>query len=325
MLVMSQLSSKRKEEGHLSLLFYNNTSGVSRLYNVDDQGQLIQVNKMLSLGSNWTHIVPCSIYTQQYPYNTQLLCYNKNSGAAKFFGLDSADNLIQLSNTTYSTGWTHIIHGFFKEASGNESLLFYNSSSGLAQFYSTDGQGGINQLSSSTYSKGWTHIVPGWYTIFTPSGGGERTTDLLFYNSSNGLAQFYSTDGQGGINQLSSSTYSTGWSHIISGIFVAGYTNTALLFYNSSNGLAQFYSTDGQGGINQLSSSTYSTGWSQIVDFPGLPSNMPDTGNPDRLLFYNSGSGLAQVYNTDNKGGISQLSNSNVNSGWSQVEWVANS
>jgi hypothetical protein len=253
----------------LSLLFYNNNSGVSRLYSVDDQGQLIQVNKMLSLGSNWTHIVPCSIYTQQYPYNTQLLCYNKNSGAAKFFGLDSADNLIQLSNTTYSTGWTHILHGFFKEASGNESLLFYNSSSGLAQFYSTDGQGGINQLSSSTYSTGWTHII--------------------------------------------------------SGIFVAGYTNTALLFYNSSSGLAQFYSTDGQGGINQLSSSTYSKGWSEIVDFPGLPSNMPDTGNPDRLLFYNSGSGLAQVYNTDNKGGISQLSNSNVNSGWLQVEWLANS
>src|SRR5215831_15200890 len=68
----------------------------------------------------------------------------------------------------------------------------------------------------------------------------------------------------------------------------------------------------GQGGINQLSSSTYSKGWSQIVDSPGPPSNMPDTGNPDRLLFYNSGSGLAQIYNTDNKGGISQLSNNNV-------------
>lgn len=203
----------------MSLLFYNTNNGASRLYSVDDHGQLIQVNKVLSLGSNWTHIVPCSIYTQQYPYNTHLLCYNKNSGAAKFFGLDSADNLTQLSSSTYSTGWTHIVPGFFKEASGNEALLFYNSTSGLAQFYSTDGQGGISQLSSSTYS----------------------------------------------------------------------------------------------------------TGWSQIVDFPGLPSNMPDTGNPDRLLFYNSGSGLAQVYNTDNHGGIDQISNSNVNSGWSQAEWLTNS
>jgi hypothetical protein len=292
---------------------------------VDDQGQLIQINTVLSLGSNWTHIVPCSFSTQQFPYAIELLCYNKNSGAATFFGLDSAGNLTQLSSTTYSTGWTLIVHGNFAEANYKDSLLFYNSSSGLAQFYSTDGQGGISQLSSSTYSKGWTHIVPGYYTIFTPSGTGEDFMDLLFYNSSSGLAQFYSTDGQGGISQLSSSTYSKGWTHIISGIFVAGYTNTSLLFYNSNSGLAQFYSTDGKGGINQLSSSTYAKGWSQIVNFPGLPSTMPDTGNPDRLLFYNSGSGLTQVYNTDNKGGISQLSSSNVNSGWSQVEWLANS
>jgi hypothetical protein len=325
MQVMNWHSSKRKEEGHLSILFYNNSNGANRLYNVDDQGHITQVNATLNLGSGWTHIVPCSVYSQQLPYNLVLLCYNKNNGAAKFFSLDNANHLTQLSSTTYSTGWTHIIHGFFAEASSNESLLFYNANSGLAQFYGTDGQGGINQLSSSTYSKGWTHIVPGWYTVFTPSGPGERTSDLLFYNGSSGLAQFYGTDGQGGINQISSSTYSTGWTHIISGIFVAGYTNTALFFYNGNSGLAQFYTTNGQGGIKQLSSSTYSRGWAQIVDFPGPPSNIPDTGNPDRLLFYNSGSGLAQVYITDNHGGINELSNNNVYSGWSQAEWLANS
>lgn len=310
----------------MSLLFYNNTNGANRLYNVDDQGHISQVNTTLSLGSGWTHIVPCSVSNQQSPFNLLLLlCYNRNSGAAKFFSLDSANNLTQLSSTTYSPGWTHIIHGSFAEGSISESLLFYNGNSGLAQFYTIDSQGGINQLSSSTYSTGWTHIVPGFYTILRPSGIGEGTSDLLFYNGSSGLAQFYSTDGHGGINQISSSTYSKGWTHVISGIFVAGFTNTSLFFYNGNSGLAQFYTTNGQGGINQLSSSTYSKGWAQIVDFPGPPSNIPDTGNPDRLLFYNSGSGLAQVYITDNKGGINELSNNNVNSGWSQAEWLLNS
>ena len=96
----------------------------------------------------------------------------------------------------------------------------------------------------------------------------------------------------------------------------------ALLFYNSGSGLAQFYSTDGQGGISQLSSSTFSKGWSHIVDIPGGPSSMPDTGNPDELLFYNGSSGLAQFYRTDGQGGISQLSSTNYRRGWALIEWL---
>ena len=294
----------------MSLLFYDRNAGHGELYRTDGQGGISQLNSYDGWRRSWSHIVP-TYATEMNQYHTALLFYDKNSGVAQFYNVDAQGHISQLSNNTYSTGWTHIIPGSFVAGSADTALLFYNSSSGLAQFYSTDGQGNIFQLSSNHYSAGWTHIIPGWFTIFRPGGAGESTMALLFYNSGSGLAQFYSTDGQGGITQLSNNTYSAGWTHIIPGSFVAGYSNTALLFYNSNSGLAQFYSTDGQGGINQLSSTTYSKDWTFIV-----PCHLGATYTD--LLFYNRSSGLGQFYVPDGQGGINQLSS---HTGW-RTSWA---
>jgi len=247
-----------------------------------------------------------------------LLFYDRNAGHGELYRTDGQGGITLLkSYDGWRTSWSHIVPTYATEMNQyHTALLFYDKNSGVAQFYNVDSQGNINQLSNNTYSTGWTHIVPGNFTTST-------NTALLFYNSASGLAQFYNTDGQGNITQLSSNHYSTGWTHIIPGSFVAGYNNTALLFYNSASGLAQFYSTDGQGGINQLSSNTYSKGWSQIVDIPGGPSGMPDTGNPDSLLFYTNSSGLAQFYSTDGQGGITQLSSSHYRTSWALIQWLA--
>jgi hypothetical protein len=94
----------------------------------------------------------------------------------------------------------------------------------------------------------------------------EMATPLLFYNSSSGLAQFYSTDGQGGISQLSSSTYSRGWTLIIPCRLGLAETFTDLLFYDHNRRVGEFYTPDGQGGINLLSSHTgWRTSWAEIV------------------------------------------------------------
>jgi len=192
-------------------------------------------------------------------YSTTLLFYDSRSGIAEFYGVDDYGNLNQLSSTTYSTGWTHIIPIPVLGGPGT-TLLFYNSNSGPAQFYSTDGQGGINQLTSTTYSTGWTHIIPGDFAAdFSPRA-------LLFYNGNSGLGQFYNTDFKGGMHQLSSATYSTGWTHIVDVPADQGpdLVDDDLLFYNGNSGVAQFYRSDRQGHINQLSSTTYSTGWTLI-------------------------------------------------------------
>lgn len=320
----------------MGIFFYNSTKGVNRLYNVDDHGQLSQVGDVespsaLSLGSGWTHIVPCSLTFEQLPYMLMLLCYKKDDdpkkddGTAKFFSLDPKNKLTPLTSTTLTLSkWTHIIHGAFGQAGDGGALLFYNATSGKAHFYSTDGRGNIKPLSKEeTYDTGWTHIVPGQYT-------GKGTSDLLFYNSSSGRIEFYGTQGvgtqgQGGMTPISDFTPKDfkGWTHILSGNFVAGNKNASLFFYNATSGLAQFYTTDGKGIKPLLPPNTkYDIKWAQIVGFPG-----PGEGNPDRLLFYNSGEkGSAKIYAPDNreKGGIKQLSNYDVGPDWSQAVWLAN-
>src|SRR5205085_4687709 len=132
-----------------------------------------------------------------------LFFYNSDSGLAQLYSIDIQGGIDQISSSTYSTGWTHIVPVSF-------GLLFYNSNSGLAQFYSTDDSGGMHQLSSATYSTGWTHIVD----VPLAQGPHLIDDDLLFYNGNSGVAQFYLADRQGQINQLSNTTYSTGWTLI---------------------------------------------------------------------------------------------------------------
>ena len=184
----------------MSLLFYNSTSGLAQFYNTDGQGGINQVWST-TFSKGWTHIVPGAFVLDFGP--RALFFYNSTSGLGQFYSIDRQDNINQISSTTYSTGWTHIVPGSF-------GLFFYNSTSGLGQFYSMDSMGGMHQLSSTTYSTGWTHIVD----VPVAQGPGIVDDDLLFYKGTSGLAQFYHTDRQGNINQLSNTTYSTGWTLI---------------------------------------------------------------------------------------------------------------
>ena len=89
---------------------------------------------------------------------------------------------------------------------------------------------------------------------------------LLFYNSTSGLAEFYSTDGQGNIHLLTSATYRTGWTLIIPRGMggMPGFTD--LLFYDRSRGVGEFYNTDGRGNIQLLTSNSgWRKSWAQIL------------------------------------------------------------
>ena len=185
------------------------------------------------------------------------------------------------------------------------TLLFYNRNQGKGEFYNIiDAKGNIDLLKSySGWRKSWTHIV---YS-FTPS--------LLFYDRSGGAAEFYDLDGQGNIHLVSSTTYSTGWTHIILVGVVRDSGHAVLLFYNAQSGDAKFYRTNGQGGIHLLSSTTFSKGWTHIITNGYEPGAFTQENNY-LVLFYNATSGVAQFYNVDIQGNMHQFSNDKWSTGW---------
>lgn len=283
----------------MSLLFYNRAQGKGEFYAVQDtQGTLQLLGSHSSWRKTWTHIVDCS--------TPSLLFYDSASGAAEFYALDPNANMQLLSSTTYSKGWTHIVRVGVSEGPGFGQLLFYNASNGVAQFYTTDAQGGIHNQANTTFSQGWTHIIPftfdqgregllfynssngvtqvyntvgmqqlynstlstGWTQIVVNGTDANGAPILLFYNSNNGATRYVVINGQGGIQQVASTSYAHGWTHIRAGTLSSGLDGNAIfayLFYNASSGAAQFYQLNEPGSITQLSNSTFAQGWSEIL------------------------------------------------------------
>src|SRR5437588_12889875 len=114
------------------------------------------------------------------------------------------------------------------------ALLFYDRNAGQGEFYDTDGQGNIALMKSySGWRTTWTQILP---CTVAQSG----SPNLFFYDSNAGAAEFYSTDFLANISQLSSSTYSNGWTFVVPSYLAARNINRALLIYISCRGLLQY-------------------------------------------------------------------------------------
>jgi hypothetical protein len=126
---------------------------------------------------------------------------------------------------------------------------------GLGEFYTTDGHGKVRQLgrSDSGWRDSWTQIVAGNFGATSLD-----YTDLLFYDKSNKVLQFYATDGKGNIKPLSTIRLPRPGSELIPSQIVAGNFGatpkdfTDLLFYDAEKGLGEFYTTDGQGNLTRL-------------------------------------------------------------------------
>jgi hypothetical protein len=174
-----------------------------------------------------------------------LLLYDRQAGQCELYTLDNQANLGLLkSYSGWSTSWTQFTPIYLQSYQtgtepDQESLLFYDSTSGTGQFFSVDTQVNLTASSPQTWSKGWTDVIDGHFlSITTKDGDFAGLESLLFYNRESGLAQFYLPNASGLGRQVSSTTWSTGWTHIIAGAFsFRGYTE--LFFYNSTNGVAQ--------------------------------------------------------------------------------------
>jgi hypothetical protein len=131
---------------------------------------------------------------------------------------------------------------------------------------------------------------------------------LFYYDPIPGDAEFYATDGEGGIRRTRLHIgFRTSWTKIIPGNF-GGDGFTDLLFYDAAAGTGEFYRTDARGRIHLLQTHTgWRETWTQIV-----PGNFGGSGSTD-LLFYEGPTGTGEFYAADGQGGISLLQ---THTGW---------
>ena len=116
-------------------------------------------------------------------------------------------------------------------------------------------------------------------------------------------AEFYSSNGTGGLQQLGSTLTGFGndWRHIVPGNF-GGDARTDLFFYDPRNGLALFAAASGVGQISQLGPTV--TGlrrtWTHFV--PG--DFVADGGGRTDLMAYDANTGEVQYYATNGGGAL---------------------
>jgi hypothetical protein len=127
-------------------------------------------------------------------------------------------------------------------------------------------------------------------------------------------AQFYTTDGRGGIRPLYGyGDWRRSWSTIVPGNF-GGNSSTDLLFYDQAAGTGEFYTTDGAGHVSLLQTHTnWNDTWDLIV-----PGQFGGDGWTD-LLFYDRETGVGLFCATNGVGGFYELQAHQWNEGWDLI------
>ncbi len=141
--------------------------------------------------------------------------------------------------------------------------------------------------SHADWRRTWTHIVAGKFSRSPYSG-------LLFYEQSSGFAEFYETDGAGGIALLHQHTDWRGsWTQVVAGSF-GGTGFSGLLLYDQQAGFGAFYDTDGQGNLIKLAEyDGWRTTWTHIIAGRFIESESSS------LLFYDQSAGFGAIYATN--------------------------
>lgn len=190
--------------------------------------------------------------------------------------------------------WTHVIKGSFADpqsgTQGATDLFCYDRNAGIGAFFATVKNGrlddgtlvpdGPHQVGGNhTFGRRWTHIVNGPFA---------NAAKLLFYDAATGVAEFYATDGRGGLTlKKQHSGWRTSWTLILAGRF----GKASLLFYEAASGTGEFYSVDSSGDIHLVRAiNGWRNSWHSII-----------TGNfsssqYDDLLFYDKGAGSGEFY-----------------------------
>lgn len=183
---------------------------------------------------------------------------------------------------------------------------------GQIAFFTVGEQGKLERLKTHDgWPSRWTHVIPGNF-------GKSDYTDLLFYDSRKGDAEFYFSDGKGNLARKGSGIrggWKIGWSHIIPGNFGGG-SLTDLLFYDESSGDTAIYLNTGDASLSlkrsqKADKAGQKTEWSQII-----PGNFAGDSLTD-LLYYNKQDGSFSFYVNNGEGLMKELK------GVSKGKWEA--
>ncbi|QRN97723.1 hypothetical protein JRI60_01145 [Archangium violaceum] len=150
----------------------------------------------------------------------------------------------------------------------------------------------------------WDMIIPGAFLEFT------EATNLLFYDGTAGVGEFYLPSGEGGEPQLLKrhTDWRRGWDLIVPSNFLEASKGDSLLFYDREEGLGELYGTGDEGDIFRVARFTnWRRTWNAIL--PILPLDVaPDAPLAfDSILFYDRAAGHGEFYATDGQGRISRV------------------
>jgi hypothetical protein len=199
------------------LFFYDRETDKGAFYTSDGDGQLKLLDITPAFDETWTSIVPGNFGGND---RTDLLFYNADTGLSQFHTSDGRGCLILLlEDDAWTKGWDQIVPGNFG-GNGDWTDLFFSrtddgkgGSSREYKVYSTDGQGNIVEIGQpGQLEPHWTTMIGGDFS------GDDMLTDLLLYDAVTGQRVFLTTDGAGGLIELSPpATGSSGWDLIVPG------------------------------------------------------------------------------------------------------------
>ncbi|MBN1967948.1 MAG: hypothetical protein JXR48_18030 [Candidatus Delongbacteria bacterium] len=208
------------------ILFYDPANGVAEIYRFEGPS-LKLVTSQTDWRKSWKTIVSVNV---DGDLAREILLYDYATGEAEL--LDFAKDGKRKSLKVFKN-WRKNWHQV-KEVNLNHDqysdILFYDQDKGVGEFYSFTSDGGFKNIKThNNWRKNWRTIVPGNY------GSGRNNGDLLFYDPTNGDAEYYALKPDGTMSNYKNPNpkYRTGWDIILSGRF--GHTaNSGLLFYDSS-------------------------------------------------------------------------------------------
>jgi WD40 repeat protein len=200
--------------------------------------------------------------------------------------------------TGWRKTWSVIVPGRFQNQNDKDDLFFYDRSQGEAEIYSIRDAEGLDRIYALTgLSRSWQLIIAGKF------GGGSGIDDLLFYDPSAGVLEFFACGENGSLRSFKRITaWRKSWTSIIPGNFGGGGGLTDLLFYDQAAGEGEFYSLDTSGSLTLLQRCTgWRKSWNAIL--PGQFSG----GNFTDLLFHDPEQGEAEFYRVNRGSTLSLL------------------
>jgi hypothetical protein len=148
---------------------------------------------------------------------------------------------------------------------------------------------------SLVFDRRWNQIIVGPF--------GKSGAQLLFYDATTGVGEFFGLDANGNLRLLKQNTgWRTSWTQIISGKFSSD-DGLQLLFYDAAANTGEFYAVDNNAGLRRLRTiTTFRSSWNAIIRGKFSDNKFDD------LLFYDRAAGTGEFWHTDGKGGISLFS-----------------